>query len=61
MKQQKIINAKIRLAVREGQLPYTFVDKDEKTYRKIVYELSKELGKKFTVTKVKDQWSIDIA
>ncbi len=61
MKQQKITNAKIRLAVREGLLPYTFVDKDEKTYRKIVYELGKELGKKFTVTKIGEQWSIDIA
>ena len=58
---QKLINAELRLAVRKGELPYTFVDRHEKTYRQIVYKLGLEMGKKFSVTKIKDQWTIDIA
>ena len=58
MKQQQIINAKIRLAVREGLLPYTFTDKHENTYRKGGYALGKELGKKVKVTKIGEQWNI---
>ena len=58
---QKLINAGIRLAVRKGELPYTFIDKNEKTYRQIVYKLGREMNKKFTATKVDDKWTIDIA
>ncbi len=61
MKKQKIKNAELRLAIRKGELPYTFIDKDEKTYRQIVYKLGQEMNKKFSVTKVGDKWTIDIA
>ena len=57
---QKLKNAELRLAVRQGKLPYTFVDNQEKTYRQIVYKLGQELNKKFSVTKVGDKWTIDI-
>ena len=58
---QKLINAGIRLAVRKGELPYTFIDKNEKTYRQIVYKLGREMNRKYSVTKVGDKWTIDIA
>ena len=61
MKKQKIKNAELRLAIRKGELPYTFIDKDEKTYRQIVYKLGLEMNKKFSVTKKGDKWTIDIA
>ena len=61
MKKQKIKNAELRLAIRKGELPYTFIDKDEKTYRQMVYKLGQEMNKKFSVTKVGDKWTIDIA
>ena len=61
MKKQKIKNAELRLAIRKGELPYTFIDKDEKTYRQIVYKLGMEMNKKFSVTKKGDKWTIDIA
>ena len=61
MKKQKIKNAELRLAIRKGELPYTFIDKDEKTYRQIVYKLGLEMNKKFSVTKTGDKWTIDIA
>lgn len=60
-KEQKLKNAKIRMALREGKLPYIFIDNDEKSYRKIVYEMGKEIGVKFTVKKAKDVWTISIA
>ena len=58
---QQLLNAEIRLAVRKGELPFTFVDSDEKTYRKIVYQLGKETGRKLSCTKINDKWTIDIA
>ena len=61
MKKQKIKNAELRLAIRKGELPYTFVDSQEKTYRQIVYKLGQEMNKKFSVTKTGDKWTIDIA
>ena len=57
-KEQKIQNAEIRLKIRKGELPYTFVDKDEKRYRKIVYQMGVEMGKKFSCTKKNDIWTI---
>lgn len=60
-KEQKIQNASIRLALRKGDLPYVFFDKNEKTYRKLIYESGKELGVKFKVNKIGERWSIDIA
>lgn len=61
MKEQKLKNAELRLAVRQGRLPYVFEDKYEKNYRKIVYELGREMNKKFSVTKIGEKWTIDIA
>ena len=57
-KEQKIQNAELRLKIRKGELPYTFVDKDEKRYRKIVYQMGVEMGKKFSCTKKDDVWTI---
>ena len=58
---QKLINAELRLAVRQGRLPYVFTDKNEGTYRQIVYKLGREMNRKFSATKVGDKWTIDIA
>lgn len=55
---QKIQNAKLRLALRSGELPYRFQDPDEKTYRKIVCAVGRELGKKFRVNKNGEQWEV---
>ena len=61
MKKQKLKNAELRLAVRQGRLPYTFVDEHEKTYRQIVYKLGQEMNKRYSVTKNGAKWTIDIA
>ena len=55
---QKIQNAELRLKIRKGELPYTFVDKDDKRYRKIVYEMGLEMGRKFPCNKKGDVWTI---
>ena len=60
-KEQKIQNAELRLKIRKGELPYTFVDKDEKRYRKIVYQMGVEMGKKFSCTKKDDVWTISVS
>ena len=59
-REQKLQNAKIRMALREGKLPYQFTDSEEKNYRKLVYEMGREIGCKFTVAKVRDLWTISI-
>ena len=59
-KEQKILNAEIRLKIRKGELPYTFIDKDEKRYRKIVYQMGVEMGQKYSCNKKGDVWTIDI-
>jgi hypothetical protein len=59
-KEQKILNARLRLALRTGDLPFVFEDDQERNYRKIVYEMGRELKQKFTVRKVGTTWSIDI-
>lgn len=61
MKKQKLKNAELRLAVRQGRLPYTFIDEHEKTYRQIVYKLGQEMNKRYSVTKIGDKWTIDLA
>ena len=61
MKKQKLKNAELRLAIRQGRLPYTFVDEHEKTYRQIVYKLGQEMNKRYSVTKTGAKWTIDIA
>jgi hypothetical protein len=60
-KEQKLKNAKIRMALREGKLPYIFVDKDEKRYRQIIYDMSKELGCKLIVKKSGAVWRVTTA
>jgi hypothetical protein len=60
-KEQKILNAQIRLALRTGQLPFTFEDEQEKRYRQLVFEMSKETGIKYKVNKVGKLWSIDLS
>ena len=60
-KEQKIQNAELRLKIRKGELPYTFVDKDEKRYRKIVYQMGVEMGKKLSCTKKGDVWTISVS
>ena len=57
-KEQRNQNAEIRLKIRKGELPYTFVDKDEKRYRKIVYQMGLEMGRKFPCNKKGDVWTI---
>ena len=57
-KEQKIQNAELRLRIRKGELPYTFVDKDDKRYRKIIYEMGLEMGRKFPCNKKGDVWTI---
>ena len=57
-KEQKIQNAELRLKIRKGELPYTFVDKDDKRYRKIIYEMGLEMGRKFPCNKKGDVWTI---
>ena len=53
--------ADLRLRIRKGELPYTFIDNEERKYRQEVYRISKEIGKKLSCTKVNDVWTIDIA
>ena len=57
-KEQRNQNAELRLRIRKGELPYTFVDKDDKRYRKIIYEMGLEMGRKFPCNKKGDVWTI---
>ena len=57
-REQRNQNAELRLKIRKGELPYTFVDKDDKRYRKIVYEMGLEMGRKFPCNKKGDVWTI---
>lgn len=58
-KEQAIQNARIRIAIRTGELPYSFTDAMEKSYRKIIYETGKEIGRKLTVRKSGENWVIN--
>ena len=60
-KEQRNQNAELRLRIRKGELPYTFVDKDDKRYRKIVYEMGLEMGRKFPCNKKGDVWTISVS
>lgn len=60
-REQKILNTRLRLALRTGDLPFMFVDEHEKDYRKIVYSVGVEMGKKFTANKVGSNWTISEA
>ena len=43
-KEQKILNAEIRLKIRKGELPYTFVDKDEDLYAPFLNSVNWQRG-----------------
>lgn len=59
--EQKIKNTKLRLALRTGELPYTFEDEFEKQYRQIVCAMQVELNEKFKVSKSGSTWNISKA
>ena len=56
--EQKILNTRLRLALRTGALPFRFIDDQEKHYRKIIYSTGIEVGKKFTANKDGDVWTV---
>lgn len=60
-REQKLLNARLRIAMRSGELPFTFEDEQEKNYRKIVYETGREMGCRFTATKTGSKWVINRA
>jgi hypothetical protein len=56
--EQKILNTRLRLALRTGELPFRFIDDQEKHYRKIIYSTGIEVGKKFTANKDGNVWTV---
>ena len=56
--EQKILNTRLRLALRTGALPFRFIDDQEKHYRKIIYSTGVEVGKKFTANKDGNVWTV---
>ena len=56
--EQKILNTRLRLALRTGAMPFRFVDDQEKHYRKIIYSTGVEVGKKFTANKDGNVWTV---
>ena len=56
--EQKILNTRLRLALRTGALPFQFIDSQEKDYRKIIYSTGIEVGKKFTANKDGNVWTV---
>lgn len=56
--EQKILNTRLRLALRTGALPFRFIDDQEKHYRKIIYSTGVEVGKKFTANKNGNVWTV---
>ena len=56
--EQKILNTRLRLALRTGELPFRFIDDQEKHYRKIIYSTGVEVGKKFTANKDGNVWTV---
>ena len=56
--EQKILNTRLRLALRTGALPFRFIDDQEKHYRKIIYSIGVEVGKKFTANKDGNVWTV---
>ena len=58
--EQKILNTRLRLALRTGALPFRFIDDQEKHYRKIIYSTGVEVGKKFTANKDGNVWTVRV-
>ena len=57
--EQRNLNAAIRLAIRTDNLPFTFEDEYEKTYRQIVWRMSREMKRKYSVRKDGVRWEIN--
>ncbi len=57
--EQRNLNAAIRLAIRTDSLPFTFDDEHEKTYRQIVWRMSREMKRKYSVRKDGARWEIN--
>ena len=57
--QVKDINKRLRYALRNGVLPFSWRDEHERRYRRIVYEMSIETGRQFKVTKVGVNWMVE--
>lgn len=57
--QVKAINKKLREALRNERLPFTWQDEHERRYRRIVYEIGIETGRQFKVTKMGVDWIVE--
>ena len=57
--QVKDINKRLRIALRNGNLPFTWKDEHERRYRRIAYEMGLETGRQFKVTKVGVDWVVE--
>lgn len=57
--QVKEINKKLREALRNGSLPFKWIDEHERRYRRIAYEMGLETGRQFKVTKVGINWMVE--
>ena len=57
--QVKSINRNLRIALRNGLLPFRWRDEHERRYRRIVYEIGIETGRQFKVTKVGVDWIVE--
>lgn len=57
--QVKDINKRLREALRNGNLPFSWRDEHERRYRRIVYEIGIETGRLFKVTKVGINWAVE--
>lgn len=57
--QVKDINKRLRYALRNGALPFSWRDEHERRYRRIVYEMGLETGRQFKVTKVGFNWTVE--
>ena len=49
----------VSLAIRTDKLPFTFEDEHEKTYRQIVWRMSREMKRKYSVRKDGVRWEIN--
>lgn len=57
--QVKSINKRLRYALRNERLPFSWKDEHERRYRRIAYEIGIETGRQFKVTKVGVNWVVE--
>jgi hypothetical protein len=57
--QVKDINKRLREALRNASLPFSWKDEHERRYRRIAYEIGLETGRQFKVTKVGVNWVVE--